>query len=159
MEVNYFGTLHAIRAVAPSMIARRSGSIVLIGSGAGLIGLFGYTAYAPSKFALRGLAESLRGEMKRHGVRVAIAYPPDTETPQLEEEEKTKPPETKRITAGGGRWQAGAVGEAILAGVDAGRFSIDVGWQMRWLRRLHSPLGGLLQGHFDRLAGKGDETS
>ena len=45
MEVNYFGTLYAIRAVLPAMERAERGNIVLISSGAGLIGLYGYSAY------------------------------------------------------------------------------------------------------------------
>ena len=62
MAVNYFGTLHLIRAVLPAMRAHRGGRIVLVASGAALIGLYGYSSYAPSKFAVRGLAEALRSE-------------------------------------------------------------------------------------------------
>ena len=76
MAVNYFGSLYAIKTVVPAMIAARQGHIVLISSGAGLIGLYGYTAYSSSKFALRGLAESLRGELKPYQIKVAIVYPP-----------------------------------------------------------------------------------
>lgn len=39
------------------------GRIMFVSSQAGQIGLFGYTAYSPSKFALRGLAESLQMEV------------------------------------------------------------------------------------------------
>ncbi len=61
MEVDYFGTLWPIRAVVPSMIERGTGSIVGISSAAGIIGVFGYTAYGPAKFAVRGTARSPAG--------------------------------------------------------------------------------------------------
>ena len=38
----------------------------------------GYTAYAPSKFALRGFAEVLQMEVKPYNISVMISYPPDT---------------------------------------------------------------------------------
>lgn len=38
----------------------------------------GYCSYAPSKWALRGLADSLHNELQGTGVRVSVAYPPDT---------------------------------------------------------------------------------
>jgi 3-dehydrosphinganine reductase len=53
MAVNYFGALHLIRAVLPTMRAHRGGRIVLVASGAALIGLYGFSSYAPSKFAVR----------------------------------------------------------------------------------------------------------
>src|SRR5262249_13793368 len=68
MDVAFFGTLHAVRAVVPAMIGRGRGHVVTISSTAGLIGVFGYTAYAPAKFAVRGLAETLRVELAPYGI-------------------------------------------------------------------------------------------
>lgn len=152
MAVNYFGTLYAIKAVVPGMRARGRGAVVLISSGAGLVGLFGYTAYAPSKFALRGLAEALRGELKPAGIAVTIVYPPDTNTPQLIEENLTKPPETKALTAGGGLWTAEAVARVTLNAVRSGRFSVTPGFQLTLLSWLHGLIAPILHWHFDRVA-------
>jgi len=152
MRVNYFAALDAIRIAAPAMRARRRGRIVLVSSGAGLVGIFGYTAYAASKFALRGLAEALRAELRPDGVRVSIVYPPDTDTPQLAAENRTKPPATQRITAQGGLWQADAVARTILRGVRRNRFAITPGWQMTLLYRFGSVAGPVLAWHFDRIA-------
>ena len=154
MAVNYFGTLYAIKAVTQSMRTRRRGTIVMISSGAGLIGLFGYTAYAPSKFALRGLAESLRAELKPDGIGVTIVYPPDTDTPQLAAENRTKPLETKAITAGGGLWTAEAIARATMAGLTKRRFALTPGAPLTALYWLSSLLAPLLFWHFDRLARK-----
>ncbi len=154
MAVNYFGTLYAIKAVVPSMRARAHGSIVLISSGAGLVGLFGYTPYAPSKFALRGLAETLRAELKPAGIAVTIVYPPDTDTPQLIEENLTKPPETKALTAGGGLWTSDAVARVTLDAVRCGRFSVTPGFQLTILSWLHSLIAPILHWSFDRVAAR-----
>lgn len=152
MAVNYFGALHLARAALPSMRRAGRGQLVLIGSGAGLVGLFGYGAYSPSKFALRGLAEVLRAEVNADGVGVSIVYPPDTDTPQLAAENRTKPAETRAITGAGGLMSAEAVADAILKGIDRGRFSITPGFQMSLLAPLAGPLAPLLRWHFDRLA-------
>lgn len=156
MRVNYFAALDVVRAAAPVMRARRRGRIVLISSGAGLIGIYGYTAYAASKFALRGLAEALRAELRPDGVGVSIVYPPDTDTPQLAEENKTKPLVTQRITAQGGMWQPDAVARAILRGVRRGRFAITPGWQMTLLHRFGSVAAPVLAWRFDSLAQRAD---
>lgn len=152
MAVNYFGTLYAVKAVVPAMRARGSGAVVMISSAVGLHGFFGYTPYAPSKFAVRGFAESLRAELADTGVRVAIVYPPDTDTPQLAEENRTKPAETKAITAGGGLWSADAVAQVTWAGVARGRFAISPGFQIQALAALHSVLAPALRWWFDRVA-------
>ena len=81
MDLNYFGTLFPIRAVLGSMLERGRGTIVGISSAAGLVGVFGFGAYAPSKYAVRGLMDTLRAEVEARGVFVACAFPPDTLTP------------------------------------------------------------------------------
>lgn len=98
MDVNYFGTLHTLRAVLPDMIAQGDGHIVNISSMAGVIGGFGYTAYAASKFAVFGFTEALRAEMKPRGIGVSLVLPPDTDTPQLRQERELQPLELKIIT-------------------------------------------------------------
>lgn len=154
MAVNYFGSLYCIRAALPAMERRGDGQIGMISSGAGLIGIYGYTSYCPSKFALRGLAESLRGELKRSGIGVSIVYPPDTDTPQLTEENKTKPPETQAITATAKVWSANAVAQTILQGIDKRSFMITPGQEMTVLARFHSLIAPGLQWYFDRLVAK-----
>ncbi|XP_064299544.1 3-ketodihydrosphingosine reductase isoform X2 [Phalacrocorax carbo] len=62
MAVNYLGSVYPSRAVIATMKERRMGRIVFVSSQAGQLGLFGYTAYSPTKFALRGLAEALQME-------------------------------------------------------------------------------------------------
>lgn len=152
MAVNYFGSLYSVRAILPAMEIRQQGYIVLISSGAGLIGLYGYTAYSPSKFALRGLAESIRGELKHKGIKISIVYPPDTDTPQLIQENKTKPLETKKITASAETWTAEGVAQTIVRGIEQKAFEIAPGWEMKILCKWHSLLKPLLNWHFDRLA-------
>ena len=154
MAVNYFGSLYSIRAALPAMEEEQRGNIVLISSGAALIGIYGYTAYCPSKFALRGLAESLRGELKPRGIRVKIIYPPDTDTPQLAAENKIKPTETKMITATAKTWTAEAVAQQIIRGVDRGQFVVTPGTELTILNRFHSLLAPLLNWYFDRIVKK-----
>lgn len=154
MAVNYFGTLYAIRAVVPQMQERKKGHLVLISSGAGLIGIYGYTPYSPTKFALRGLAESLRGEMKVYGINVSIVYPPDTDTPQLIAENRTKPEETKRITATADMWTAEQVARETIRGMEKASFAIAPGLEITLLNRLHSILSPAINWYFDRIVRK-----
>ncbi|MEW6669025.1 MAG: SDR family oxidoreductase [Thermodesulfobacteriota bacterium] len=152
MAVNYFGTLYTIRAALPTMLRRKRGHLVLMSSGAGLIGIYGYTPYSPGKFAVRGLAESLRGELKHTGIITSVVYPPDTDTPQLREENKTKPPETRRITAKARVWSADRVAQVILEGVRRKTFLIAPGMEMRLLSRFHSILQPFIHKYLDYLA-------
>ena len=151
MEINYFGTLYAVQAASPSMRKAKRGHVVMISSGAALVGVYGYSAYCPSKFAVRGLAEVLRGEFKPDGVNVSIVYPPDTETPQLEQENKTKPAETFAISGNAETWKADDVAKVILKGIQKNHFSITPGLEMSALARIGSLINPLLQRYFDHL--------
>ncbi|KIG11884.1 Short-chain dehydrogenase/reductase SDR [Enhygromyxa salina] len=96
MRVNFFGTVHVTRALLPALIESR-GQIGIVSSLAGVIGIYGYTAYGASKFALRGFAESLRHDLMQYGIDVTVAFPPDTDTPQLQQENRIKPAETHAL--------------------------------------------------------------
>ncbi|MBS7544285.1 SDR family oxidoreductase [Ancylobacter oerskovii] len=151
LATNYLGSLYLSHAAAPHMAAAGGGRLVFISSGAGLFGIYGYSAYAPSKFAVRGLAEVLRVELAPHGIGVTIAYPPDTRTPQLEAEQRTKPEATRRITAGGGEWEAVAVAQKVLAGALAGRFAVSPGLPTAFATLFHSLISPLLRARQRRL--------
>ena len=90
MNLNYFGTLYPTKRAVELMKQQRSGHIVIVSSIAGLVGLHGYSAYSSSKFALVGLAQCLHMELRSFNVHVTCGFPPDTDTPGFEEEEKTK---------------------------------------------------------------------
>ncbi len=150
MEVDYFGTLHAVRAVVPSMIERGRGHLVTISSTAGLIGVFGYTAYAPAKYAVRGLTETLRSELAPHGVVVACAYPPDTRTPGFDAENLLKPPETERISAAIKPREAADVARAIVRGIEKDRLVITADAQTAALARAAGLLGPYVRWSMDR---------
>jgi len=127
MRINYFGTVNTTRAFIPHMIAQRSGHVCNISSLVGYLGIFGYTAYAASKFAVSGFTDCLRQELLPHGVGVSIVFPPDTDTPQLHEENKTKPAETKAIAGTVKVLQPEDVARAIAEGIAAGRYHIVPG--------------------------------
>lgn len=61
-------------------------------------GIFGYSAYCSTKFALRGLAESIAMELRPYNISVTLALPPDTDTPGFAVEELSKPLETRLIS-------------------------------------------------------------
>jgi 3-dehydrosphinganine reductase len=150
MEVDYFGTLHAIRAVVPSMLDRGRGHLVAISSTAGLIGVFGYSAYSPAKYAVRGLAETLRPELAPHGIVVACAFPPDTRTPGLDAENELKPPETERISAAIKPREADDVARAIVRGIEKDKLVITADAQTAALARAAGLLGPYVRWAMDR---------
>ena len=124
MDINYFGMIHLCKAVLPQMTARSVGHVVNVSSLAGVMGIYGYTAYAASKFAVVGFSQALRGEMWPHGVRVSVCLPPDTDTPQLAFENQHKPAETKAIAGTVKTLSPDAVATAIVTGMAKGQFEI-----------------------------------
>lgn len=90
MDLNYFGIVHTCKAIAPHMIKAKRGKIINTSSIAGFIGLFGYTGYCASKWAVIGFSEALRRELKIYGIKVSVLAPPNTQTPGLTEENKFK---------------------------------------------------------------------
>jgi 3-dehydrosphinganine reductase len=154
MEVDYFGTLNAARAVVPTMITRGAGHLVLVSSTAGLIGVFGYSAYAPAKYAVRGLAETLRPELVHHGIRVSCVYPPDTHTPGFEAENALKPPETVRISEAIKPREAEHVAMAIVKGIGKNRLVITADTQTAALARAAGLLGPYVRTTMDRTVRK-----
>ncbi len=89
-ETNLFGVLRVCRSVLPLMRAQGSGYIVNIGSIGGLLAIPYQGLYSASKFALEGLTESLRLEVKPLGINVVLVEPGD---------HRTKLTANRRITA------------------------------------------------------------
>ncbi len=156
MEINYLGTVHVVKALLPDMLKRGSGHIVNISSGAGYVTGPGYAAYSASKFAIRAFSDALRAELKPLGLRVSLVYPPNTDTPQRAYEISVQTPEIRHLdeNAGLGPWKfdnipASEVAEAILKGVERGRYVILPGAGNRVLYRLTGLLGDLTYGIVD----------
>ena len=78
---NNIGVAATFHPFADAMAQRGSGTLVGIGSVAGIRGLPGHGAYCASKAAVISYCESLRGEMRPHGVRVVTISPGYIDTP------------------------------------------------------------------------------
>lgn len=144
MAINYHGTVYVIKAFLPAMMQRKSGYIVNIASVGGIVGVFGYTAYSGSKFAVRGFTEALRWELTPYNIGVTIVYPTDTDTPQLEYDNLHKPPETKAIAEVAGGMTADAVAKEIVESIRRGKRVILPGSQAKMLYLLYNITAGKL---------------
>jgi len=80
LETNLLGALRVCREVLPAMRAQGGGTIVLVSSIGGRIGLPFQGLYSATKFALEGLAEALSLEVRAHGIRVVLVEPGDFHT-------------------------------------------------------------------------------
>ncbi|MBU1700414.1 MAG: SDR family oxidoreductase [Candidatus Eisenbacteria bacterium] len=79
-RTNVTGAMLMAREAAKHFIAEESGHLVNISSTSGLRGGRGSTAYAGSKFALRGMTECWRDELRPHNVRVTLVNPSEVQT-------------------------------------------------------------------------------
>lgn len=130
MDLDYFGTINMVKALLPGMLERGSGHIVNISSAAGFLAPFGYAAYSPAKYAVRGFSDVLRLELKPLGLRVSVAFPPDMDTPGMANENKTKPFETTEAFSST-LVPAGPVARSILNGVRRGKYILLPGFETR----------------------------
>lgn len=96
IDVNLWGAYYGILAFLPQLKSRREAAIVNVSSLAGIVGLYGHSAYSASKAALRGLSESLQCELSGSGVHLTLVHPGGVKTnlirnaPNLEKELREK---------------------------------------------------------------------
>ena len=79
-RTNVFGVFLMGREAARHFVSQRSGALINISSTSGLKGGRGSTAYSSSKFALRGMTECWRDELRRYDVRVLLVNPSEVVT-------------------------------------------------------------------------------
>jgi 3-dehydrosphinganine reductase len=111
-QTNQLGSIYVANAFLHYM---KRGTVQLCSSMAGQVGVFGYSAYTPTKFALRGYAECLHMELIHNpDIHIQVAYPPDTDTPGFARENIGKPQETILISAAAGLSSAHDVAKVML---------------------------------------------
>ncbi len=141
MDVNYFGTVHCVMAFLPLM---QAGSFITnISSIVGFLGVYGYTAYGASKFAVRGFSDILRSELKPKNIHVSIVFPQDTLTPQLEYENQFKPPVTKKLAGSSSVMTPEKVAQVIIDGIQKQRYLIFPGLESKLFYHLNNFMGPL----------------
>lgn len=124
MDVNYFGQLYPTLALLPHMMKAKKGHIIHTSSVMGYMGIMAYASYAPTKYAIVGLSEVLRHELKPYNIHVSVLYPPDTQTEGFDEENKTKPEECKMMSEGGGLMTAAQVASFLIRNIKRKKFDI-----------------------------------
>lgn len=159
MKVNVYGVRNVIAALVPSMLGNGEGHIVNVSSLAGLIGVFGFTSYAASKFAVVGFSEALRTELKPKNIWVSVYCPPDVDTPMLAAEMEDKPAETIALSANAGLMSADDAAAALLDGVRRKRFLVIPGTQSRLVHLANRWLPGLREAIVDRIVAKAQKKA
>ena len=150
LDINYTGTLNCIRAFLPHFMNNKSGRIANVNSILGLMGLFGYSAYCASKFAVKGLSECLRQDLLPYNIKISVFYPPDTDTPLWHAENKIKPPETRALAGTIKLMSPEKAAAAFLRGITKGKFTIIPGFRSQCIYRMKSWFPSLFRRLLDR---------
>jgi short-subunit dehydrogenase len=130
VEVNLMGTVHMLEALLPAYLAARKGHVVVVSSVAGYRGLPTSAAYGATKAALNNLAESLKYDLDRAGVKLQLVNPGFVKTPLTDRNDFKMPflmPVEKAVAR-------------MIAGLQTNRFEITFPrrftWQLKLLRVL-----------------------
>ncbi len=130
MNVNYIGTLNSLAPAIEIMKSQRAGTIAIMGSVAGYIGLPNAGAYCASKAGLMRLAETLRAELAAFNISVRLISPGFVKTPLTDQNDFPMPllmdvePAAKRI----------------IAGLESNRYEIAFPRRLAWSLKLMSML-------------------
>lgn len=132
LDINVLGVVRTLRPFVDPMVARGSGRLLAISSIVGKRGTPYYSAYSASKFALHGMADSLRAELHGTGVSLGLVCPSSTSTPFND----------NKLRSGSGQKQvrprrhpAESVAEAIVKMAGSRRREVVLGLEakaMRW---------------------------
>ena len=128
VRTNLLGTIWAVRAALPSMVARRAGCVVTFSSGSGQFPLPRGAAYAATKAAVAAFSESLYSEVRESGVQVLVVYPgwvPGTGLADTHAAERGTPPRIVRQTPE-------QVSAAVRAAIGTGRLRLILPRVLAW---------------------------
>jgi len=149
MKTNLYSIWNTVSVLLPHM-KKKGSHIANVSSIAGFIGVFGFTDYCASKFAIIGFTEALKSELKPYGLTVSVLCPPDTATPGFEVENRTKPEETKAISANARLMHPDKVAEAFINGIIKGKFLIIPGLDGKFTHIAKRLFPGLVDYIMDR---------
>ncbi|GAA5940447.1 3-dehydrosphinganine reductase [Sporobolomyces koalae] len=157
MEWNFRTCLNTIHEAVAAMKrgGQTGGKVVLTSSVLALMSFAGYSTYSPSKYAIRGLAESLRNELILYGIDVHLFLPATIFSPGFENEQRLKPEITKKIEGPDEGLTPDQVAKAMIKGLERNEFYITyepVGHMFRNSRGI-TPRNNFLVDSFWSLAG------
>jgi 3-dehydrosphinganine reductase len=122
MNVNFLGAAFVTRLLLP--LLRRGSHVVFSASVCSVLSFAGYGAYGPAKYAVRGLAETLRNELKSFGIETHIGILSTVDTPGLKRENEVKPKVCSAIEGTATVFSAKEVAQKIIRGLDRGDYVI-----------------------------------
>ncbi|KAM5351291.1 hypothetical protein ACJ41O_004014 [Fusarium nematophilum] len=154
MDVNFYGTAEMAHAILrewlspDALVEKQPKHLIMTSSVVAFYSPPGYATYAPSKYAMRGLAETLAQEVKMYpqNVNVHVVYPGTILSPSFPRENEFKPEITKIIEKDDPEQEPDEVAEKAIKGLEKGEYFITVaflGSLMKW-----GSFGGAYKGNW-----------
>lgn len=122
VDLNLMGVVNCMGPLVPSMVARRQGRILVMGSLTGFVGLPTAASYGATKAALNSMAEAFRPDFEQYGVGISVINPGFVKTPATDKNRFPMP----------FLMDVDKAVDHIMRGIDAGRFDINFPWQMNF---------------------------
>ncbi|PHH76136.1 hypothetical protein CDD80_1768 [Ophiocordyceps camponoti-rufipedis] len=143
MDVNFFGTADMAHAILRHWLAAEAPledhprHLIMTTSVVAFYTIPGYAPYAPSKWAIRGLADTISQEilMYPQNVKIHVVYPGNILSPGYERENRTKPAVTKLLEESDPKQTPDEVAEAAIRGLQRGDYFVTInflGSLMKW---------------------------
>lgn len=142
-RINWLGTLYTVQPALRRMIARGSGRVVIVSSGAGFRAFPQASIYGATKAAQRAFGDALRHELDGTGVGVTMVYPGELET-HLHDHQRDELPAWRQDKYA---MPARPLAERVVDAVEKGADDVFYPGQVKMLRRMH----GLSPRFSDRL--------
>jgi len=117
MALNFSASREMARCVLPAMLERDRGQIAFISSMVGLMGVYGYSAYCASKYAVTGFVMALQQELYDTGVCATLVCPSEVATPMIAAEADTVLPQTRFLKDLGGTLSPEKAANIIFKGI------------------------------------------
>jgi len=118
INTNFLGAAYTTRLALPYL--KKGSHVNYSGSVCSVFSFAGYSAYGPSKYALRGFAETLRNELKSSGIHVHMSIFSTVDTPGLKHENESKPDVCAKIEGTANIFTPKQIADKVLQGIDRG---------------------------------------
>ncbi|CAA0095659.1 3-oxoacyl-[acyl-carrier-protein] reductase FabG1 [Halioglobus japonicus] len=145
IAVNFTASREMARCILPAMLKKRRGKIVFMSSMSGLMGVYGYSGYCASKYAITGFAQALQQELYDTGVNAIIVCPTEVATPMIAAETDTVLPQTRLLKDLAGTLPPDRAAGIIIKGIDKNRDIVLTGFVPRLFDFSHRVFPGLFR--------------
>lgn len=132
MQVNFYGTLHMVRAFLPHLLTRPQAHIVNVSSMGGFLPVPGQTIYGASKAAVKLFTEGLHAELAETSVRVTLVLPGAVNT-NISSNSGIEMPKADSSAAAMPMLSADKAAEMIVDAMEKDRYRVLVGQDARFM--------------------------